>query len=369
MRIAAYNVQNLFDRAAALSMRSWTAARPMLEAHAEINALFQRETYSEATKQRILELLDELGLLRSDTAEMARLRVVRGRLLRRPRTGPVEVVADGRADWIGWVELTTEPLDDLAIRHTAMVVRDVGADVIGIVEVEDRLVLQRFSDSLTSVDGAPYEQPMLVDGNDDRGIDVGILTRLPIDHLRTHVFDTDEDGVVFSRDCAEYHLQTEGGPRLVVLVNHFKSKGFSEPGDRLGNRRRRRQAERVAAIYESVRADAELVAVVGDLNDSPASEPLAPLLGGTDLRDISEHPAFDFGPRRGTFRGGNESSKLDYVLLSPDLFERATGGAVVRTGVWHGPRTENAWDIYPTMTAEVHAASDHAAIYADVELD
>ena len=91
--------------------------------------------------------------------------------------------------------------------------------------------------------------------------------------------------------------------------------------------------------------------------------------GGTDLRDISEHPAFDFGPRRGTFRGGNESSKLDYVLLSPDLFERATGGAVVRTGVWHGPRTENAWDIYPTMTAEVHAASDHAAIYADVELD
>ena len=114
---------------------------------------------------------------------------------------------------------------------------------------------------------------------------------------------------------------------------------------------------------------ADLVAIVGDLNDTPTSEPLAPLLADTNLRDISTHPAFDFGPRRGTFRGGNETSKLDYVLLSPPLFALATGGAVFRKGVWHGPRTENPWEIYDTMTAEVHAASDHAAIYADVDVD
>ena len=371
MRIASYNVQNLFARARALSMGTWAAGRPVLEAHAQINELFQRPTYSDATKRRIISLLEELGLLRSDTSEFARLRVIRGRLLRRPRDGDVEVVASGRGDWIGWVQLTMAPIDDLAISHTAMVVRDVGANVLGIVEVEDRITLARFSDSLVDVGGVPYEQAMLLDGNDDRGIDVGLLLGggLTLDHLRTHVYDGDGEGIVFSRDCPEYHLRTSGGERVVVLVNHFKSKGYSEPGDRLGNRRRRRQAARVAEIYAGLReSGVDAVAVVGDLNDTPDSDPLAPLLQETDLRDISTHAAFDFGPRRGTFRGNNEPGKLDYVLLSPSLWERATGGAVFRKGVWHGPRTEDPWELYPTLTAEVHAASDHAVIYADLDL-
>jgi hypothetical protein len=46
----------------------------------------------------------------------------------------VQVVADGRADWIGWVDLKTEPVDELAMRHTAMVIRDLDADVMGVVE-------------------------------------------------------------------------------------------------------------------------------------------------------------------------------------------------------------------------------------------
>ena len=41
MRIASYNVQNLFARARALSMGTWAAGRPVLEAHAQINELFQ----------------------------------------------------------------------------------------------------------------------------------------------------------------------------------------------------------------------------------------------------------------------------------------------------------------------------------------
>lgn len=55
-------------------------------------------------------------------------------------------------------------------------------------------------------------------------------------------------------------------------------------------------------------------------------------------------------------------------LLSPDLYAKATGGAIFRMGVWHGPRTRNPWPIYDTLTTEVHAASDHAAIYADIDL-
>lgn len=373
MRIGAFNVENLFDRPKVLDRDAGSVGRGILEAHAELTALLEEDVYTPADKEKILSLLDRLGLRRSDEARYARLRKIRGALLRRPRgRGDVQVVARGRASWIGFVELVTESINERAMMHTAMVIRDVGADILGVVEAESRPTLQMFSDRmLAKVDGTPYEQVMLVDGNDMRGIDVGLLARAtsPITAIRPHIFDRDDDGVIFSRDCCEYHLATPGGERVVVLVNHFKSKGYSEVGDPLGSKRRRRQATRVAQITETLAQEgAKYVCVVGDLNDDPESDALAPLLDGTDLRDISEHPDFDFGPRRGTFEGGNERQKLDYVLLSPALFARATGGAVFRKGVWRGPRTRQPWEIYPTLTSEVQAASDHAAIYADIDL-
>jgi hypothetical protein len=107
--------------------------------------------------------------------------------------------------------------------------------------------------------------------------------------------------------------------------------------------------------------------VLGDLNDTPDSDPLAPLLQHTDLRDISTHAEFDDGGRPGTFGNGTASGKIDYVLLSPELYARATGGGVFRKGVWGG-KNGTLWPRYDSMTAPVHAASDHAAIYADLAL-
>jgi endonuclease/exonuclease/phosphatase family metal-dependent hydrolase len=372
LRIASYNVENLFARAKALNKSTWAAGRPVVAAQAELTPLLEEPVYTDAIKARIVELLDILGLLHSDDSEFVRLRKIRGQLLRRPRTGPVVVVAAGRGSWVGWTELKTEAVNEWATKHTAMVMRDVNANLLAVVEAESRPTLKLFSDALLQeVGGVPYQQVMLIDGNDDRGIDVGILARpeYPLQQIRTHVFDTDSIGPIFSRDCCEYHFGSPSGDEIVLLVNHFKSKGYSTPGDALGAKRRRRQATRVAEIYQGLRgAGTELIAVVGDLNDDPTSAALAPLITGTELRDISTHPDFQFGPRKGTFGSGNEKDKIDYVLLSPGLFSRATGGAVFRKGVWHGPRTKNPWEIYDTMTGEEQAASDHAAIYADIAL-
>lgn len=372
MRLGSFNVENLFDRARVLGSQTWTEGKPVLAAFARLNDLFANDPYTPEDKAAILDLLGQLGLLRGDQGRYVLLRKIRGALLRRQRSGQVSVVAKGRSSWIGWAELTTEHVTELAMQHTAMVIRDVGADVLGVVEAESRPLLQMFTSAmLAKVGGIPYPQVMLIEGNDPRGIDVGLLTRdeYPILAIRTHIFDSDQIGPVFSRDCCEYHLGTPGGERLVVLVNHLKSKGYGDSGDPIGARRRTRQATRIAQIYRGLLAQgATGVAVIGDFNDDPTSESLAPLLQGTDLRDISEHPGFDFGPRLGTFKGGNARDKIDYVLLSPTLFARATGGAVFRAGVFHGPRTRNAWPMYPTLTADVHAASDHAAIYADLDL-
>ena len=60
-------------------------------------------------------------------------------------------------------------------------------------------------------------------------------------------------------------------------------------------------------------------------------------------------------------------NKIDYVLLSPGLFAKATGGGIYRMGAWGGAHG-TLWVHYDTLTKATDAASDHAALYADVNL-
>lgn len=369
MRIASYNVQSLFERAKALALPDWKDGREVLEQHAEVNELLAHSVYTPADKARIVELLKSLGLGgKDDAGRFALLRQNRGHLIKRSK-GKLEVVADGRDDWVGWVELKTEPVNEEATRSTARVIKDVAADVLGVVEAENRISLRDFSSvMLEKVGGKRYEHVMLIDGNDGRGIDVGILTRggFEIESIRSHVDDGGPASEIFSRDCPEYTISTPSGKRLVVLVNHFKSKGFGKAAD--NDARRKRQAARVAEIYTRLKNEGQKnVVVLGDLNDTPDSAPLAPLLQGTDLRDVSTHPKFTSDGRPGTFGNGTKGSKFDYVLLSPALFAKVQSGAVFRKGVWGG-KNGTLWEIYPTMKRPVHAASDHAAVIADIDL-
>ncbi len=350
-------------------MRTLRAARrAVLEQYARINELFDAPVYTQADKAEMVELLARLGLAqRDDGGDFALLRQNRGRLLRRPLQGDTEIIAKGRSDWIGWVELKTEPVNELAMQHTAMVIRDVGADVQAVIEADNRVALKRFSGvALAAVEGSPYEHVMLIDGNDDRGIDVALMTRpgYEIVAISSHVDDHDAKGEIFSRDCPEYTITTPAGERIVLLVNHFKSKGFGRQSS--SNNKRERQARRVAQIYRRLSSEGQTnVIVLGDLNDTPGSSPLAPLLAKTDLRDITTHPKFTSDGRAGTFGNGAASNKIDYVLLSPPLFQRVSGGGIFRKGVWGG-KNGTLFPHYPTITRPVEAASDHAAIYADI---
>jgi endonuclease/exonuclease/phosphatase family metal-dependent hydrolase len=368
MRLATYNVENLFTRVRALNSDAHAVRRDLLEAYSSLTGLLEQDQYSEEDKERILALLAKLGLERKNESHYAILRENRKRLLKRGAIGKPKVVASGRGDWLGWVELATELVDETATRNTAQVVRDVGADVLAVCEAEGRAALMQFSNVLVpKVGGERYEHVMLIDGNDERGIDVGILSKreYPIVWMRSHVDDKDaHGGLIFSRDCAEYLVWTPSGERLWVLVNHFKSKGYGRKD--ASDARRHLQAVTVRDIYKRLRSEGEnLIAVVGDLNDFPGSTPLAPLLGDTDLKDVSQHQAFANDGHIGTYANATSSEKIDYLLLSPALFERVRAAGVWRRGVWGG-RNGTLWDIYPEMLREEHAASDHAAVWCDL---
>lgn len=370
MRLAAYNVENLFDRAKVMNLETWSEGRPVLERFAALQSLLGEVTYSASQKQRMAELMIELGLEQSDQGPFVILRRNRGKLLRRPKEGGIEIIADGRADWAGSLELREEPIDENAMRNTARVMSDLQADVLGIIEAEHRPSLAMFNAKvIPAVGGQPFRHVMLIDGNDDRGIDVGIATRAgyPVGLMRSHVDDRLPDGSpIFSRDCPEFVVTTPSGKEVVVLVNHFKSKGYGSK--RAADARRKAQAQRVKEIYEGLVADGhDLVAVIGDLNDVPDSAPLRPLIADTDLKDVFMHEAFANGGYPGTFGLCNASNKIDYILLSPRLFERVQCGGVWRKGMWPGSRPKR-WETYEEVRTPYDAASDHAAVWVDIDL-
>ena len=359
----------MFDRAKAFNLDTIADGKKVLDEFGRLNKIFAKPMYSAATKKTIVDGLDDLGVLKDDNAgEFVRLRQNHGKLLKRPKSGPVQVVANGRDDWIGWLELKTERVNEIATQNTARVIRDVAADVLATIEVDNRVAVQRFNDQLLpSVSAQPYPHILVIDGNDERGIDVGLMTRFPIGTMRSHVDDLSNGSRVFSRDCPEYDIQLPSGGSLLLLVNHFKSKGFGTQAD--SDARRLRQAERVREIYEEHRqAGVTRIAVLGDFNDTPDGAPLAPLLAqGSNLRDVAVHPKYQDDGRRGTFGNGTQSEKIDYILLSPELFNQVENAEVFRRGVWGG-KNGDLFEHFSEMTQPIHAASDHAALFVDLNV-
>lgn len=369
MRIATFNVENLFSRVRAMNLDSWDAGKPILTEYSRLNSLLSEPVYTAAIKAAMLESLEQIGLKASNESKYAMLRQNRGEFLKRPEAGSPIIVAEGREDWIGWVELKTEAVNEIATKMTARVIQDVNADILAVVEAENRIALSRFNDQLLNPIAVDYSEIMLIDGNDERGIDVGLLTKpgYPIESMVSHISDKQNGFPIFSRDCPEFTIRINQDQSLLVMVNHFKSKGFGTQA--ASNAKRRAQAQRVREIYDQRRQDGiEWIAIVGDLNDTPTSQPLKPLLAdGSDLRDITTHPSFLSDGRPGTYANGTASKKIDYLLLSPELFDRVQAGSIFRKGVWGGVNG-TLFPHYPEMTKPVHAASDHAALWADIEL-
>ncbi len=367
IRIATFNAENFFKRPNVLTLESEKQVSAILGHYDEFAEIIKKPSYSAQDKAKLVSILKKYGLEQRVERKDAPfiLREVREKLFKVTKADKkVEIVVGGRAEWDGWLEYKRDQVESAAIENTARVINAVRADILAVVEVEDRWALELFNENILAKRyDIQYPYNMLIDGNDERGIDVGIFSRFPIVGIRSNIDYEDAEGRVFSRDCAEYLIELPGGRRILLLVNHLKSKGYGDQGK--SDRKRLRQARAIKAIYEARKAEHPEIAIVGDFNDTPDSPHLAPLLAIPELKDAMSHPVYTGGsdPLPGTYQTGTASGKIDYILLTPTLWSAVRAVGVERRGIW-APKT---FAPFPEVT-KATAASDHGALWADLEL-
>jgi endonuclease/exonuclease/phosphatase family metal-dependent hydrolase len=363
VRVAVFNVENMFTRPSAFADDAGASGRQAVEDHAELNRIVEKAVYSEADKGRLLEIdaVYKFSAKNPPSNALVTLQKIRGQLFSvAQQSGLVSVPATGRSSWTGWFELRRTDIVWEAIRNTGLVIKSVDADIMMCVEAENRPTLDKFNSQVLGAElEFPYKHVMLVDGNDERGIDLGVLSDHNILDIRSHVDDVNGTGQrIFSRDSPEYMIELPNSNQLVVIPQHFKSKRGGNSQTDIN--RRKAQVLRAAEIAESALARTPFVIVAGDFNDTP-SNVLAPFTarGFEDIQGKFSYP----NERPGTFDTGTAANKIDYLLMSPQLRARLVDCGIERRGTF----APNTWDPFPSVTSKKVEASDHHALWADFD--
>jgi len=239
---------------------------------------------------------------------------------------------------------TTGPKPQDEIEALAKSIRELDADVLALVEVENRGVLQQFVDLYLSE--MRYEV-VLFEGNDTRGIDVAVLSRLPVGPVTSHRHlrfpDTQGRPTRFQRDLLEVRIEPPGGGAFDLFVVHLKSKGGEEDGGLEIRLPEARQARLILDRQLKSDPDAAFL-VVGDFNDTMDSQPLLALLGSgsTALTAFIDDLPSD---HRVSYNQKPHRSMIDFILASPGMARRYVAesyniprdGSPETTGSDHNP--------------------------------
>ncbi|MCL3883696.1 endonuclease/exonuclease/phosphatase family protein [Marivita sp. GX14005] len=202
--------------------------------------------------------------------------------------------------------------------------------------------------------------------------------------------DATEDRVAFSKPPLELAVKLRGsGEMLRVIGAHLKSKApHGATGRdaimRLSIANRRKQLAQAiwlrARVMEHLDAG-EPVIVMGDLNDGPGLDEYEHLFGRSSVEIVmgeGESALYDphavqalsrrIGPAPSSARfylgheGRYLQALLDYIMVSPDLRERAR-----RWRIWHPFDDPVCWTT-PELREALLTASDHFPVTLDIDL-
>ncbi|MEW9922243.1 endonuclease/exonuclease/phosphatase family protein [Marimonas sp. MJW-29] len=269
-------------------------------------------------------------------------------------------------------------LDPIDRCLTAELLADINADVLALQEVFDQKTLEYFHDEFLLPTGiAPYPYRVCLPGNDGRGLDVALMSRLRLSNIESHASLVPADlgfpappGVsadlpVFRRDCL---TATVGA--VTLFVCHFKSP-YPEPRKSWTIRRLEALATRRIIERKFTHPRPDLWLILGDLNEptrerGETERAISPLESGFASDLMLRIPKPDrwtyFDPHSGLYHCP------DALLASPALAERFpdTVPLIVRKGL--GLEVERFRGSHLASVGEHRPhASDHAAVTVEFQ--
>ena len=330
MKIATFNVQNLFHRDRSLLEKPF--GKNLTDWMYELDALMLQTSKSLSQQDRIRELSFLIGFEKSS-----------------PRPYAI-------------------------LRRKAQVIAHVNPDILLLQEIEDRASFEDFNQLiLPEFDCKPFEHSFVVQGNDMNSLEMGIALRkgYNLEAVRTHDINEiiNDDG----KSLIEYEISSPSKETIWILNAYLKKPTKDR---KQSDKIRKKQVYKIAEIYKKLIAEGKTnVIIAGTFNAPSYCDSLSPLIQNTDLKDITKHLSFDVDIdkgndgtyfRLGAYRMGVNIKQKDYMFFSPALFNKMKDSGLNRKAMW--PEKQPQWSIYKSVTNRNVAASEHPLVWGKVEL-
>ena len=223
---------------------------------------------------------------------------------------------------------TAKPLVEM--RAAGKVVVKSGADVMTNQEVENKQIYDSWA--ADNLQGA-LPNSVLLQGNDKRGINVGLMTRYPIIQVITHKdeqFPLNDGSAMtqFRRDLLRVDLDVEG-ETISVYTTHLQSRRGGKADEVfIGDNQRIAEAKAIKEIVsrEMKPYPGRLYIITGDLNDGTGNESVQALLNGPGDKLIdtlagkpdAERMTWPSDPRNQKF----PAEQFDHILIPESMKHR-----------------------------------------------
>jgi len=225
-----------------------------------------------------------------------------------PRTQDDDYTPAGREEW-------TEARLQAKLKALALVIRELNPDIAGLAEVENIDVLRRLGAE------AGYEHAYLIEKGDRRGIDIGVLSKIP---LRA--------------------VQNTGPGRGILRLNHCGfTIAFAHWKSKMGGSRQTSQKREAAAQFTAGLGGPMLI--LGDFNESPR-EPARTILEKAGFRNLVTGAC-------ASFFAGSKKECIDGAYLRADSAFDARAEVAAPESLMQGRRPNPAISDHLPVIAEI----------------
>tara|TARA_R110000868_G_scaffold111854_1_gene301685 strand:+ start:4808 stop:5932 length:1125 start_codon:yes stop_codon:yes gene_type:complete len=369
MKVATFNIQNLFHRDKSLveqpigkCIRDWID---------ELDMLIRKTGNSLSEQERIRELSFLLGFEKTTPLPYAVMRRKAGLLYMKGIHHSTESRAGHLTNWNGWIELQTKPILPTATDNKARVIADINADILLLQEVEDRASLEEFNQIvLPKFNCKPYSHTFVIQSNDMKGLEIAILLRkgYTLQTIKTHLIGGYSD---LFQQLVEYEISTLNSEEIHILATNLVNQTDDQE---IAHKIRKSLVENIARIYKNLIAQGKTnVIIAGTFNTPSYCDSLTPLFQDTDVKDITKHFSFEVTTdegddatyyRLGAYRKGVNIKQKDYLLFSPAFFERMQDSGLHRKAMW--PTKKPQWSTYKEVSSKYNAASEHPLVWGNL---